>query len=251
MRLLPILCLILLPEILDAQKLDGVFVGELITAKNALVLTTKGDKVNGSVYLTEYEKFTFMGNIKGDSLKGVILVPGGAEVVLMGKRFKDSISATLQSNENPRHVTLRQISSKAKYNLSRYFGESSPERDPLVVGKWNLVKLLKPDGSEGIKSRYFYEYRADGEMNLDIVSLKAKLEEGWRKAGGKGKLKFDESMLPRNTWLTSGGKLITTSVSSAAGTSEHVYTYQVKDDTLTIVNFKGGKEIMVRDRKKN
>jgi hypothetical protein len=245
------LSLILMPGILAAQKLDGVFVGELITAKNALVLTTKGDKVNGSVYLTEYEKFTFMGNLSGDSLKGVILVPGGEEVVVMGRRFADSICATLHSNENPRRVTLHQISAKANHNLGRYFGEGTAERDALMVGKWYLVKSLMPDGSEYSRRKYFYDYQADGIMNLDIASLKANLEEGWRKAGGKGKLKFDESMLPRNTWRTSGKTLITTSVSSAAGTAEHEYTYLIKDDTLTIVNFKGGREIMVRERKKN
>lgn len=249
MRQVQFVLFIFLPGILLAQKLDGVFVGELITANNALVVTTKGATVDGSVYLNKYEKFTFMGNLKGDSVKGAFLVPGGAEVVLMGKQFTDSISAILYSHENPKHVVLRRISSNANYNLGRYFGDSTLERDSLVVGKWHLVRYLMPDGSESIRRKYFYDYQADGLMKMDATSLRENWEDLSRKAGSK--VKFDERLLPRNTWLTSGKKLIITSVSSVAGTSQNEYTYHVKDDTLTLINFKGGKEIMVRERKKN
>lgn len=236
--------------VLSAQKAEGVYVGELIMPNNALVLTVKNQLVKGKVFLSEFEKFEFVGNQKKDSIKGVILVPGTSEVVLLGKIFKDSISASLISDERKRTTMLLRIASNPNYDLRRYFGDRTPERDPLLIGKWNLVKSVTAEGKE-VPYRYFYEYLATGEMKHDIESLKRRMEDSWRKAqvktGQQKKFTFDERLLPRTTWQTSGKKLITISQSNYTPATQHEYDYTILNDTLTITNFKGGKEIFVRE----
>ena len=89
------------------------------------------------------------------------------------------------------------------------------------------------------------------KMKNDIESLKRQMEDNFRKAGGRpGDLKFDERMFSRSTWRTSGQKLIITSEHDQMGRSQLEYTYHILNDTLKLTNFKGGVEIMVRDRVK-
>lgn len=234
-----------------AQNPDGVYAGEIITPKNMLVITTKRAKLGGQVYLSEFEKFDFLGAQIGDSLKGVILVPGGSEIVLLGKLFRDSLVAGIISDGQTKPVTLSKVSSSPKYNWRRYFGTEAPLRDPLLVGKWNLVRHILPDGKE-VDDKYFYEYLSDGEMRPDVESLKRKMEESFRRAalqtGSSNKYTFDPRWIPKMSWQTRGQKLITTSVSDLVGQATHEYVYQVMNDTLTITNFKGGKEIFVREK---
>lgn len=249
MRTWTLLITLFVTALCCAQNPEGVYVGELITLRNALIINTKGAKLGGQVYLSEFEKFDFLGTQSRDSLKGVILVPGGSEIVLLGKLFKDSLVAGIISDGRTKPVTLSKISSSPKYNVRRYFGTEAPLRDPLLVGKWNLVRLILPDGKE-VDDRYFYEYLSDGEMRPDVESLKRKMEENFRRAalqtGSSNKFTFDPRWIPKKSWQTRGQKLITTSVSDLVGQTTHEYTYQVMNDTLTITNFKGGREIFVR-----
>jgi hypothetical protein len=115
------------------------------------------------------------------------------------------------------------------------------------------VKIILSSGKED-KRIYFYEYRADGEVKHDVASMKRRMEEMYRKAeqqtGQRAKgFTFDERWLSRVTWRTSGQRLITTSESSQSGSSEIVCTYRIKDDTLTLTNARGGREILVREKK--
>lgn len=237
---------------LSAQKAEGVYVGELIMQNNALVLTAKGQQVKGNVCLSEFEKFEFVGNLKGDSIKGVILVSGTSEVVLLGKIFKDSISASLISDDGKRSATLIRISSNPNYELRRYFGDRTPERDPMLVGRWNLVRKINHDGKE-IPDLYFYDYLADGETKIDITRIRRAMEDIWRRAsvatGQQNKFTFDERSIPKMTWQTVGRKLIITTLGiSPTGPLE--LDYIIMNDTLTITNVMGGKEILVRDNRR-
>ena len=74
------------------------------------------------------------------------------------------------------------------------------------------------------------------------------LEDSYRKFGGTRKLEFDERMMPKVTWQTSGQTLIT--ISERGPLPVLQYTYFIKDDTLTIINFKGGKEVMIKESRR-
>ncbi len=250
MRPLIAMLLTVAPGWLLGQKLDGVYTGRLITESNALVLRSTGEVVIGNVFLTEYEKFTFLGTVEGDSLKATILVPGGSEVVVVGRCYKDSISLDLYSNESPKHTSLTRVSSKPNYNLRKYFGGHDPFRDPLLVGKWNIVKNISVEGKESTSRQYYYEYLSNGLMKFDMAGIMSQLQDDYRKHGGTKKIELDERMMPESTWQTSGQKLIIDSEIDLFGSGHLEYTYSIKNDTLTLINFKGGKEIMKRESRR-
>lgn len=222
-----------------SQKIDGVYIGSIITESNAMVITTKAEVVNGNVYLTKYEKFTFLGTILKGVLEGSIRVPGGSDVEVRGKVYADSISLNLRSYGIQQQTTLIRISSKPNFDLGKVFDNLRTRRDPLLVGKWYLVRIIDSDGKELTKRKYFYEYLEDGRTRIDKNYLRDLWEEAQREAGSRAN--FDDRFIPSNTWETNGNRLV---ISSDNGTNN--YTYFIKDDTLSIVNFKGQKEIMVK-----
>lgn len=227
------------------QKIDGVYVGSIITKSNALVIFTRAEVVNGNVYLTEYEKFPFFGTFNLNVLNGTIVVSNGNELLVVGKLVGDSLfldlSSIVESTLASRSV-LKRISSNPGYGLSRLFAKRESDRDTLLVGRWLVIKNIDKKGMDSGR-KYEFEYRKDGEIEMDKQEIKSFFDDAARKAGTKSiSQQSVNRYMPEAKWSTSGDQLVIT-----IGTTEKTYTYSIKADTLTL---DGGKFVSIRKRKK-
>jgi hypothetical protein len=224
---------------LIGQPLDGVYAGELVSSKNAFVVSTVGNLAVGSIFLNEKEKLVFLGTFEDSILEGKINLLNGDLLILIGKLSRDSLLINLRLPLDTALVAhnchLVKISSNTKYNLKKVFGRDRSNRDELLLGKWILVEVFDQNGAKVPFENYTMEFKADGWLYVSSVTLNSQiLSSGVR------------NLEPKTRWETVGSQIVSRFESAMFGSVEHTLNYSISGDTLTTINGKGYKYIYNR-----
>lgn len=229
-----IIILIFFSEQVRGQSFDGVYAGEIISAKNALVISTTGNTVLGFVYLNHAIKYSFFGTYQNSSITATIFLPFDQQMTLDGVLKNDSLHFKIKGAVNPQAVksgSLFKISSKPKYNLNKFFGNLKPEYNPLLFGEWQFLKRIKGSGEEVKEDNYSYVFFPHGSFVMRSSS--AKYAELRKSLGLKS---TDE---PKSNWETTGPNLTLTYNPGAPFTQIFTFTFELKGDTLIMITTKG------------
>jgi hypothetical protein len=235
---------------LFAQRtMEGAYQGELIAPKSVLIISSQKDSIlQGKVYSSQSEYFTFYGIISGDKIRGSILVPpdAGDVIIFHAQSRRDTIKATLISSiDSVAFVesALVKVSKSPKYNLAKTFGKIEPQFDSLLVGEWESLYTLNHAG-DTLDSPFDFvmQYFANGTWNFRSPMI------------DKLKAPMKRQIQVRYTWSTNGRKLITKTqrhipseikfkiaqygVPTPPEYTEHTEDYQIKGDTLITTSMK-------------
>lgn len=227
-----LLILLLLPNDLSAQSLDGVYTGELVSSKNAFVVSTVETLAVGSVFLNGHDKLVFLGTFSNDSiLEGRINLLNGDALILTGLLLKDSLLINLKSSIDTT-LTVRtyliKISSNTKYNLRKVFGRDQYSRDERLLGTWVIVGAQDQNRVKVPFENHTMEFKADGWLYINSMAINRQMSSyGLR------------NLEPKTKWETSGSKIISRFESVMFGSVEHILNYSIRGDTLTTQNSKG------------
>jgi len=260
-RLILLLILFENSSLLFGQKtIEGAYVGELIAPKSVLIITSQKDSIlQGRVYSSQSEYFTFYGILSGDKIRGNILVPpdAGDVIIFNAQSRRDTLKTTLTSSiDSVAFVesALIKVSKSPKYNLAKTFGKIDPQFDSLLVGKWESLFTLNSAGDTIYSTavEITVQYFANGTWTvrspmIDQLNSQASLRKQFQ---------------ARYTWSTNG-KILTTHVQvhippdvrtnalqsglpSAPESREFKEDYQIKGDTLITTSSKQTKSYYIK-----
>lgn len=228
-------------EEVTAQSFDGVYAGEIISSKNALVISTSGNTVLGFVYLNHAIKYSFFGTYQNSSITATIFLPFDQQMMLDGVLKNDSLHFKIKEAVNPQAVksgSLFKISSNPKYNLNKLFGNLKPEFNPLILGEWQFLKRIKSSGEEVKEDNYSFVFFPQG--SFVVRNNSAKVTELRKSLGLKS---TDE---PKSNWETTGSNLTLTY--SALTPIIKNNTFELKGDTLIIITPKGNTDFFIKEK---
>ena len=243
---LTIALLVVLPIALFGQKIDAAYAGKFVTHENVLSIRSKGQFIDGTVYLNANEKLVYVGKLQGgSSLLGAVVFNDGAEALANLQISGDSLVGTLLVGKDTLQCLLFLIGKSETFNPLRFFvGSGELEHDQALVGTWVRIKHFQANGQPMKSGRYVMDLEQDGTANTDKQSVK----EFYRKFNSINHSNLKpppESQWPRITWRTQMNTLIFGSDQSAL---ETVLTYKFSMDTLNLVNSKGQREVYIRTR---
>lgn len=240
---------------LSAQKIRGVYHGEIITHNNVFSITSKGTVAIGSVYLNPYNKLSFLGNFTDGLLQGDIIDPNGDNKYLIGGLVNDSLFIKIISyldTSQVRFSWLARVSFNPKHDPTKLFDREATEYDPKLFGSWLLKMTLDQNGVENTKEiirneNIEYSYWEGGSSTFSSNSLK--------------RMNVSKYM-PQRSWETKGNKLITTTIfpplpvpskplpfalpTPPTGPVKSISTYEIRNDTLIIFDKKGDRSVYIK-----
>ncbi len=213
----------------------GVYVGNLVSHRNALALTIKDTIATGNFFTDQYETFPFQGFFNKNVLRGYFLEYGTPRVIL-GRLQNDTLKVDLFSSKSDsieKRGVLVRVSSNPNYNVERIFAKEKIEHDERLIGKWKIVKSVNSKGENVLEEIYTEEYLRHGVISFNGPTLNKMLESP----------AFQRIIKPTTSWQTKAGKII--SQSNLHGTSEYpvprelIERYYISNDTLiTQADFK-------------
>jgi hypothetical protein len=127
-----------------AQKIQGVYVGGLFSARNILVLETTDNKVTGTVYVTAKDHFIFTGIYKKHQLEGVIAFSGNKKVPVTGTLEGKSLTLSVTDSVEVRSCTFHKFANKLSVEPFDLF---STHYDMLLLGEWESFKRVDLKGN--------------------------------------------------------------------------------------------------------
>lgn len=218
-RFFCLLFLCIAPSV-HGQRIGGVYFGEIISEKNALVIRESEAGLTGLCYLDRTNKLNFTGTYIDEQLKGVIQLKDG-EVVVEGHLENGSLKLTYMLYEQGKTTSLVKFSSNDRYKISNVFSDN---HDPMLVGKWETVKHLDKNGKDVTDGKAVLEFEAGGRQTLQATTISSKF-------AGKMPPGFDPHKKVELTWYTEGPKLYT-SVNGLSRQLTSAVIYTITKDTL-------------------
>lgn len=189
--------------LLNAQSITGVYVGKILTAKNALIITTVNNSISGSVYTSHYKNFQLVGTTSANKKINLILIlENERQVLLTGKLDGDSLKLTSNDTiKGRRDFNLKKVSNNTDYNLNKVFGVLKSTNDPSLFGEWKTQKKIKLDASghddTGVKQEAgSFVFYSDGSFNYNSREV------------DEVKRKLKMKSMPRSRWNTHGSTLV-------------------------------------------
>lgn len=206
---------------LSAQKIDGVYYGEIVSPKNVLVVSVQGDKVNGIVYLNEKDSVNLKGEHADRVLTGKIRVDG-KKIELSGTPERNAMWLVILPDTSRRF--LNKISNKVSYKISKLF---SSTHDPMLSGRWELIKSVDKFGNES-DGKNSVTYDLSGNSVVQIIKIPSNVR--------RNEFMTDTQLLSMRMpgkWETLGDDLVETKMIGPNEMISHS-RYIVRKDTLFI-----------------
>lgn len=211
-----------------AQKIKGVYFGNLISEKNALIISSSGDELTGLCYLNKTDKLNFTGSYIDKQLKGTIVLQDGSQVSLEGYLENGYLKLTYVMNNQQMSTSLVKFSSSNRSDPEDIYSE---RHDPSLVAKWDFVRQVEKDGSISSAAKLILEFEPNGRKTSQVISVPPeflnKLPAG---ANPYHKAEF--------SWHTDGGKLSSAVRTTKGEMGGGTLPYSVNNDTLTIYGTK-------------
>ncbi len=215
-----------------AQKIDGIYIGNIISDTNVLLISTKDSLMFGSFYESANNKFPFTGIINRNEIRG--LIQWNEPILILGKFSKDTLKGSIIYGNDTLRVVLNRVSKKLNYPIEKLYKNSKSERDVNLIGKWVLIKMINPDGTQVKRYSDIYEYLENGRFvffSIEAEQFKERMASG------------SKTFYPELQWATNNGWIFTI---SNLGRMEQQYV--IRNDTLIITNERKQAEILVRKK---
>ncbi|MBS1682402.1 MAG: hypothetical protein JST48_11870 [Bacteroidetes bacterium] len=150
-----------------SQKIDGVYYGKIVSDKNAMVVTENGSRVSGVIYLNEKDTINFSGSYLDNVLKSSVRLKDKSELTLIGHFKYNSMWLVVLPDSDQRF--LNKVSRKTSYKISKLY---SDHMDPMLLGRWESMRYVKPDGTVSIDNgKIASTYYDNNRMNVQILSI--------------------------------------------------------------------------------
>ncbi len=157
------------PMKIFSQKLNGIYFGEIVSKKNALVIHDSSGFAIGFLYLNKSDRLNFSGTYNNGFLKGSIRLPNSSEFLLEGQLEKNLLKLIFSDNNGKKNKGLLfKVSSKAKLNVDYLFSE---QYNPMLLGRWESIKHFERDGTESSDGKTAYEFESNGRGYSQLVAL--------------------------------------------------------------------------------
>jgi hypothetical protein len=204
-----------------AQKIKGVYFGDLISEKNTLIIKASGSELTGACYLNKTDRLDFSGTYIDGHLEGSIQLQDGSNVTLEGRIEDGSLKLNCLINNEHKSTSLVKFSSNERYDLNDVY---SDRHDPLLVGKWETVKAIDKNGVIVSHSKSIEEFESNGRLTTQVITLAPELQ-------GQVPSGLDPHKKVELTWYTEGTILTRTVINGRYPAS---LPYAVKGDTLIV-----------------
>lgn len=220
-----------------AQKIQGVYFGELISEKNTLVISSSGSVLTGACYLNKTDKLNFSGTYDDKLLKGTIKLNDGTDVALEGHIEDGTLKLNYSIHDEQKSTSLVKFSSKDRYDADDVYSDS---HDPVLVGKWHYVEHTDVNGvTAAPDSKIVIEYLPNGIETMQMITVSAKVM-------AKSPPGFNPHKKVEFTWLTDGTTLSSSIRVPQGNIPSGTVSYFVKKDTLFVSGAKGWINVYVR-----
>lgn len=220
-----------------AQKIQGIYFGELISEKNTLVISSSGSELTGACYLNKTDKLNFSGTYNDKLLKGTIKLGDGTDVVLEGHIEDGTLKLNYSVHDEQKSTSLVKFSSRDRYDADDVYSDN---HDPTLVGKWHCVQHTDVNGvTAPPDGKLVIEYLSNGIETMQLITVPAKL----RAQAPPG---FNPHKKVEFTWLTDGTTLSSSIRVPQGNIPSGSVNYFVKKDTLFVRGAKGWIDVYVR-----
>lgn len=222
------LFLLICCELRSNGQASGVYMGNLLSSKNAFAITIKDTIATGTLYTNQYESFVFQGFFSKNVIRGYFVEYGEPRVIL-AKLLSDTLKIDFISSKGDsveKQCIMVRVSSNANYNIEKIFSKEKTEHDERLIGKWVIVKSVNSRGENTLNEIYVSEFLRHGVITYDSPTYNKLVEE----------LAKNKIIKPTTNWETKGNKIIFHS--SLHGTSQYpiprefIVHYYFSSDTL-------------------
>jgi hypothetical protein len=147
------------------QKIQGVYVGKILSERNVFVIEADGSHLKGALYVSEKEKFIFSGTYNRPQLKGTLILDSSKNILVKGSLEGYFLTLSFPDTSKMGSRTLHRVSSKIKVDITDLF---SNQHDMLLLGAWISFKQTDASGKDitnGTMIReYFLQGRGEGRL---------------------------------------------------------------------------------------
>jgi hypothetical protein len=240
-RLLPFTFLIATYLGSFSQKIQGTYVGNILSDGNVLLLEMdKKGQVTGTLYLNRDDHFNFKGNYAKPQLKGLIEIDATKSIAVEGNLKANSLLITFPDSVRKRTYFAPKISPKASLDINELY---SNEHDMLLLGQWISFKSMDAYGNntntQGITTTYDFGFRGRGTFTLGNLPPVIATSRGIASAG---------DIPPPNweiDWETKKGVLYVTNRAYNLSVL-NTYDYYIRNDTLITKLHANGKTTFLK-----
>ncbi|MBS1487676.1 MAG: hypothetical protein JST43_08805 [Bacteroidetes bacterium] len=221
--------------LVQAQKIDGVYFGEIITPRNALFIESNNGLLKGSLYLNDNEKLEVTGSIGGDTLQLDIRQTPLAILSLRGELKEKSIKLFYLSGGKKNTKEVFKISDRLRINIKDLFSE---KYDALLLGSWVNIESVSRHGTiTKDKNNCIITYSLHGNGRFKAINFPVQVSDDLLTVDIDWETKNDELTQVFTKDVVVDGKMIERIVQPPV-----VSKYKFKNDTLILMYPSGGQE---------
>ena len=210
------------------SRLDGVYVGPLLSSVNVVVITTQGLALNASIFSNESESLHASGSFLKNDLTLSVKMADGASLSFTGKMRFDPEELVLFDSISKTTHKLYKVSSSTKYDVSRLFSETN---DLALFGRWVSVYAVDNRGRM-LDGKSYWEFDEGGNCRTRILVLPSSVLNRPIPPG------FDPYRIVDKKWITRNG-ILTMSSQLGAESISYTVSYTINGDTLVTHSLHG------------
>jgi hypothetical protein len=233
---------------LYSQSLTGTYGGILGQKESYIELKETNGFIVGLVHSTQESKWFFTATLLSANFEGYSTVGLDYDAIIKGSISGSTLRITIVSRDSTFEGNYKKID-KAKLSaaLKQKIENSQSFIDLNLIGEWVCIGEIAPQEYMDINWKRIW--KSDGTVIPDIEYAKEKFKRIYAKHT-LHRNPSDPNISARGTWKSRGGYLFE-SYSSQFGEEELIYSYEIKNDTLRLINSKNYISILVRNKSRD
>ncbi|MGY6520482.1 MAG: hypothetical protein ACXIUD_02065 [Mongoliitalea sp.] len=230
MRYLKVITLLLAPFLSFSQKLEGFYLGSLISDQDLLIIEKEKDHFLVTLQSAKNNPILMVGIKLDNKIKFDIPLDSGEELEVTASKKDDVLSLAFELDKKLYTIDFEPVKQPSIPNKNSSSNHSKDER---LVGTWIEKQTFTVDGIldkelDNSSKNYKVTYTKDGRLILD--------SRIFRDLAKKYGYKFDFSDIPMIYWSTDTDATLFTEMPAINQTMQSAY--QINGDSLIILEEK-------------
>ncbi|MFC0655212.1 MULTISPECIES: hypothetical protein [Mongoliitalea] len=230
MRYFILMILLFASTISHGQKLEGVYMGDLIGEQNMLIIEKEKDHYLVTIQSGKNHSIIMIGKKTENKIKFGLPLDSGEELEVVASRKDELLSLVFELEKKTYHVYFEPV---RKTSFDSKSISSNHLKDERLIGTWVEKQTFTLEGIldkelDNSSKNYKFTYTNDGR----IIPESRVFRDLAKKHGHK----FEFSDIPSIYWSTSDHAILYTEIPSISQTMQS--TYQISGDSLTITEEK-------------